>query len=556
MLSRLHIENYVLIDSLDITFPGGLSIITGRTGAGKSILLGALSLVLGGKAGPEMIGAHGSGCVVEADFDVQGDSPLRAFFEENDLDWNGGRITIRRVLSASGRSRSFVGDFPVPQGVLTELSSSLVDIHSQHQTRLLTDRDYQLEVLDGYAGALDQVAEVRTVWKRIAALRRELAAVRERRALEEEQREFNEARLERLVAAALVPGELDSLEAEQKVLAHAGEIKENLYSAHALLSPAEGGGVISLLKEAEKYLARAGKYVPAAAELSERLDSSRLELDDILSGLTDLDERTEVPQDRLAQVEQRLSDLYTLLKLHRVPDLESLIAVRDHLAETLSKMESMEEEQTALERDLAAAEAAYETLSGELSDLRCKAAEPFSKAIQEQLRFLELEKATFRAEVSPSAAGASGKDAVRFLFSSDGTREVEVARAASGGEMSRIMLSLKAMMARFTEMPTMIFDEIDTGVSGSAADRMGSVICSMGRDMQVIAITHLPQVAAKGDAHYLVTRTEDPATGESVTGISLLSEEERLLEVARMLSGSSLTEAAVRNAAELLKARA
>ena len=555
MLSRLHIGNYVLIDSLDIHFPGGLSIITGRTGAGKSILLGALSLVLGGKAGAELIGAHGDGCVVEAEFDVRDDSPLRAFFEENDLEWNGGHITVRRVLHASGRSRCFIDDLPVQQGVLAELSSFLVDIHSQHQTRLLTDAAWQLEALDRYAGSAALAEEVRALWKQAGTLRKSLVAVREQKARMAELQEFNQARLDRLVRAALVPGEVESLEAEQKRISHAEAIKEGLYTAESRLSPPDGGGVIAMLKEAEKSLQHVSGYVPEAEELSGRLASSRVELDDILSTLSRLGSDVEVSPERLQQVEDRLSVLYTLMKLHNVTDVDGLIAVRDRLAGELSESESLDDREISLQADLDAAEKAYADACDRLSRTRQGAAEGFSKAVSDQLRFMELEKASFRVEVSPVQPGPSGTDTVRYLFSADGVREAEVSKAASGGELSRIMLSLKAMMARYAEMPTMIFDEIDTGVSGSAADKMGSVICSMGKDMQVLAITHLPQVAAKGDSHYLVTKKENPATGESVTEISEIAGEDRLLELARMLSGSSLSEAAVRNAAELLKAQ-
>ena len=552
MLVRLHIENYVLIDSLDIAFPGGLSIITGRTGAGKSILLGALSLALGGKAGPEMIGANGAGCVVEAGFSLPADSPLKAFFEENDLEWNGGSFSIRRVLSASGRSRSFIDDLPVTQGVLAELAGSLVDIHSQHQTRLLTDAACQLEMLDGFAGNIPALERSRRVWKRILALRKDLESLRRRREQDEQLRSYNEARYERLAAARLSPGEMEELEAEQKRLANAESIKENLYEAESLLSPPDGG-VIQHLKEAEKALARAGKFLPEALQLEERLASSRLEIDDIFATVADLDEKTDVSGDRLREVEERLSELYSLMNLHRVSDIPALIVIRDALAEALSAAESAGEQEAAMQKELMAAEAEYNALAAELSSSRRAAAGPFSASILETLQYLELERATFRAEVSDAEAGPTGKDAVRFLFSADGAREAEVAKAASGGELSRIMLSLKAMMARYAEMPTMIFDEIDTGVSGSTADRMGSVICSMGKDMQVIAITHLPQVAAKGNAHYLVSRKENPSGG-SVTEISMIEGEQRLLELARMLSGSSLGKAAVENAAELLRA--
>ena len=554
MLSRLHIENYVLIDSLDISFPGGLSIITGRTGAGKSILLGALSLVLGGKGGAEVIGAHGSGCTVEAEFEVGEHAALQAFFDENDLDWDDGRITLRRMLSAAGRSRSFVNDIPVQLGVLSGLSGLLIDIHSQDQTRLLSDAAWQLGVLDHFAGADETAGQVRRLWKQLGTLRRELEALRDRRRRAEQEKELQESRLERLREAGLTPGELEELEAEQQQLANAEEIKENLYGAESVLSPEEGGGVVSLLKEAEKSLTRAAKYVPSAEQLAERLASARVELDDIVAGVSELDEAVRVSPDRLSAVEERLSKLYSLMKLHQAGSIEELIDVRDRLAEEMSGLESLSDEEAALERRIRGTEGEYAASCETLSRARRAAAASFSAVVTDRLRFMELDRAVFRAEVSDVPESASGRDAVHFLFAADGIREAEVAKAASGGERSRIMLALKEVMAHHCAMPTLVFDEIDTGVSGSVADKMGSVICDMGKDMQVIAITHLPQVAAKGNAHFLVTRTENPATGESVTGISLLSEEDRLLEVARMLSGASLSEAAIRNAGELLKA--
>ena len=548
MLSKLHVSNYVLIDSLDILFPEGLVIITGETGAGKSILLGALSLVLGARADAGTVGLHGETCVVEAEFDVEEDEALTALAEENDLDLDGGHLIIRRTVARSGRNRSFVNDLPVQVGVLQALSARLVDIHSQHQTRLLTDRSFQLDILDHYAGngALRQA--VRASHARLLVLRRERAEAAEKLRRMASERDFNQAQLDRLEAAKLRDGELEELEAEQRRLANAEEIKTGLGTVGELFSPSDDTrmSIDVLLKEAARTLGRVGKYVPSVEPLVGRIDSARLELEDIREEVEALDASTELSETRLAQVEERLSLLYGLMKKHGCNDVGALIALRDTLSGALFEGDALEDRLAALDRDIAAEEASYDGLAGRLRDARVSAAPGFAGAIGASLRSLELEKAVFAVDVEPAADGASGRDAVVFRFSSTGREPVDVARCASGGEISRIMLSLKAMMARYTDMPTMIFDEIDTGVSGSAADRMGAMIAGMGADMQVFAITHLPQVAAKGGAHYLVTKED------AVTSIRRIEGEERVREIARMLSGSRITEAAVENARELL----
>lgn len=552
MLRSLQVRNYVLIDSLDISFPAGLVIITGQTGAGKSILLGALSLVLGAKADASMVGENADNCIVEAEF-LSDDPQLRALAEDAGLNWNEGRLTIRRVLGRTGRSRSFVNDEPVTLPVLSSLSGRLLDIHSQHQTLLLNDRSFQLSMLDHFAGDADLLAACRKGWQTLAGLRQRLEEVNEKLRRLALERDFNESLFSQLESARLRDGELQELEAEQKQLAHAEEIKEGLVAVENLLGGEEERGTLdSLLKEAVRQLGRTARFVEPAQELASRVESVRLELDDILSEVTGLESGVDVAPERLEAVEDRMSLLYGLMKKHGVGTVADLIGCRDALSEAIFDSDALEDERKRLERDIEKAEQVHADLCRKLHEARSEAARPFAAAIQEKLRFLELDRAVFEVSLSEVRPGPSGSDGVVFLFSSTGREPVDAARCASGGELSRIMLCLKAMMARYTHMPTMIFDEIDTGVSGSVADRMGSMICDMGRDMQVFAITHLPQVAAKGEAHYLVSKEQTP-DDRTVTVIRPLAGEDRVMEIARMLSGSEVTFEAVANAESLLK---
>ena len=546
MLRSLHVRNYVLIDSLEIDFPEGLVIITGQTGAGKSILLGALGLALGGKADASLVGAHGETCVVEAEFSVDGNAPLRALMAENDLE-EGDTLLIRRTLNRTGRSRSFVNDEPVSLPVLQALSEQLIDIHSQHQTLRLGDPAFRMSLLDHYAGNTACLDACRKAWNDLQGLRKDLSDVTDRLRRMAAEKDYNEALFARLDAAKLRDGELEELETEQKQLAHAEELKEYLNNCEDILAPADDRAPLTAqLKEAEKQAGRAARFIPALEPLVQRLESARLELEDIADELGSANARIDVSPDRLEQVEDRMSLLYDLMKKHGVQTVGELIAERDRLSEALFDSTTLEERRVELEKELAKAEKVYAAAADALHKAREKASEGFATAILASLAFLELDHAVFTVELGTAPEGPSGRDAVRFLFSSTGKAPQDLSKVASGGELSRIMLSLKAMMARYTAMPALIFDEIDTGVSGSAADRMGQMICRMGEDMQVFAITHLPQVAAKGNAHYLVTKEND------VTDIRLLSREERIREIARLLSGSVITDAAVANARALL----
>ena len=546
MLRSLHVRNYVLIDSLEIDFPEGLVIITGQTGAGKSILLGALGLALGGKADASLVGAHGDSCVVEAEFTVGDDAALRALMAENDLE-DGDTLLIRRTLNRTGRSRSFVGDEPVSLPVLQALSEHLIDIHSQHQTLRLGDPAFRMSMLDHYAGNGTRLEACRTAWNTLQGIRKELSEVVDRLQRLSAEKEYNEARFARLDAAKLRDGELEELDAEQKQLAHAEELKEYLNNCEDILAPSDDRTPLTAeLKEAGKQAARAARFIPALEPLVQRLESVRLELEDIVDELESANARIDVSPDRLEQVEDRMSLLYDLMKKYGVQTVSELIAERERLSEALFDSTALEDRRSELEKSLKQAEKDYDAAASALHDARRKASEGFASAILASLSFLELDHALFKVELAPAAEGPSGRDSVRFLFSSTGKAPQDLSKVASGGELSRIMLSLKAMMARYTAMPALIFDEIDAGVSGSAADKMGQLICRMGEDMQVFAITHLPQVAAKGNAHYLVTKEND------VTAIRPLSREGRVRELARLLSGSVITDAAVANAEALL----
>ena len=543
MLHSLSISNYILIGSLETSFPEGLVIISGETGAGKSILLGALSLVLGAKADASMVGPLSDHCVVEAVFGV--DETVKAILAEADIPADDNRLVLRRTVALSGRSRSFANDEPVSVNVLQALSARLVDIHSQHQTLKLQDARFRMEALDLQAGGTELRSRCATAWNRLQKASRALEDIRDKKKRALQEQEYNLSRFNRLEEAKLVPGEVESLEEEEKQLAHAEEIKETLCALESLLGSDEGSPSL-LLREAGKLLGKASRFLPSLETLEERVTSARLELEDIAQEIETVNSRMEASPERLEQVQERLSLLYSLMQKHGASSLEELIAERDRLESLVADASSLEREEERAAAECREALKAHEALCQELHLIRAEAAAPLAAAVQDQLRFLLLDHAVFQVELTPSEPGPNGMDEVNFLFSASGKQPSDVAKAASGGELSRIMLSLKAVMAGYAKLPTLVFDEIDTGVSGSAADKMGQLIGLMGGHMQVFAITHLPQVAAKGSAHYLVSKTED------VTSMRLLRPEERVLEVARMLSGSTISPAAMANARTLL----
>ena len=556
MLTRLSVRNYVLIDSLEIDFPEGLIIITGQTGAGKSILLGALSLLMGSKADASMVSDGADNCVVEAEFEAKDESVLRPLLEENEAEWDEGHLIIRRVVNRSGRSRAFVNDSPVSVSVLQDISSCLIDIHSQHQTLLLSDKHFQLDTLDHFASAGQLREKCSAHWRSLQQKRIELKEIEQKIFRISADKDYNETQYRQLEAASLRVGELAELEEEQKQLANAEEIKMSLSAVEELFSPSTDAlSLDSALKEMDRQLSKLSRYIQTAGNLSDRIDSCRKELDDIYSEVSDINSRIDVSPERLEMVEDRMSLIYSLMQKHGCQDEMELIAVRDRLSDELFDSTALDEKRDALKHEISAIESSLNEIADQLHAMRASASETFAAEMTESIRGLELPYAVFEVELIDVPVGATGRDSVVFRFSATGRNAADVSKCASGGELSRIMLALKAMRARYADMPTMIFDEIDTGVSGSVADKMGSMICAMGSYMQVFAITHLPQVAAKGTAHYVVSKEIDPATSRAVSKIERLSDKQRVLEVARMLSGSTLTDAAIANAESLLSGK-
>lgn len=552
MLRSLHIKNYILIDSLDIEFPEGLVIITGQTGAGKSILLGALSLLFGAKADASQISAGATSCVVEAEFDASGPE-VEAVLESFDVEPDGGTLTVRRVVSSTGRSRSFVNDSPVQLDLLKKISPMLVDIHSQHKTTLLRESEFQRTVLDGFALAGGSLSACRETWGKLRAVREQLAQLRDRLSRLEAEKDYNAAQFEQLSAASLAEGELESLEEEHRSLSHSEQIMEALSGAVSSLEGDEQRESLpAALKEVSRDLERVSSFLPSATELLSRVESSRIELEDISSEISGLLSEMNLSPKRLEDVEDRLSELYGLLKKFACADVAGLIAKRDEFASSVKDTSELQERIVSLEKEQDGLYRRYREHCAELTGLRRTAAKEFASRIEASLAFLEMEGAKFEVSVEPGPEGPDGADKVCFLFSSTGGETRELSKVVSGGEMSRIMLCIKAEMARFSKMPTMVFDEIDTGVSGSVADKMGRMICEMGRSMQVFSITHLPQVAAKGDAHYVVSKGASD-DGRVVSRIRKVEGKERVMEVARLLSGEHVSEAAVANAESLLK---
>lgn len=545
MLSSLHIRNYVLIDSLDISFPEGLVIITGQTGAGKSILLGALSLLTGAKTDASVISQGAENCVVEAEFDVpDNDSAIRETLSENDVEWDEGHLIVRRVVSSSGRTRCFINDSPVQTGVLGGIASHLIDIHSQHKSLLLTDRKFQLSMLDSFAGNGEKLKSCKESWMRLQHCRAELDKLLKQTERMSADREYNEAQFHQLDAAKLQEGELEELEEEQKRLSNAESIKEGLGAACDAMDS------FSSLKDVRRSLEHISRFIPSLDDLCQRIESARIELDDIRSELEDLDSKVDMSPERLQTVEDRMSLLYSLMKKHSCSTVAELIAVRERYGNALFDSDTLSGRIGELSEAVNKESEIHRKLCLDLHESRAAAAPKFAGSILESLHYLELDNAKFVVDVEPSKPDGTGSDNIVFKFSANSTDPVEVEKCASGGEISRIMLCLKAMMAGFSDMPTLIFDEIDTGVSGSVADRMGSMICDMGHKMQVFSITHLPQVAAKGDAHYVVTKKVED--GKTVSGIHCVCGDERILEIARLLSGSTITPEAIANAKSLI----
>ena len=545
MLRRLSVENYALIDSLSLELDPHLNIITGETGAGKSILLGALSLLLGAKNDGSAMKDSARSCRVEGVFDLGG-LGLEAFFEANDLDY-APETTLTRIITPAGKSRAFVNDVPVQLQQLRELGERLVDIHSQHQNLVLSSEEFRTAALDTVAGNRELLAVYAAQYARMQALRRELATLREEAAAGRRDEEWLRYQTEELAAAKLQAGEQVRIEQELAVLENADRIGEAFLTLRNALD-ADETGILTTLRNAENELTRLGAHYPAAGEYAARLHAVVEELKDIDRSVTVDSERLDADPERLAKLAARLDLLLSLQQKHRAADEGELLALRDEYAARLAAIVHGDERIAQTEAALREAEAEVGVSAAKLHEARAEAAPAFEKQILSTLARLGMPDTVFRVALTPlETPGHTGSDGVEFLFSANRDRTPgPVERIASGGELSRVMLALKALLAERMQLPTILFDEIDTGVSGRIADAMGEIIARLSQTMQVVDITHLPQVASKGGAHFVVYKREGH------TGIIRLSDDERIAEIAKMLSGSEVTKAAVAQARILL----
>lgn len=548
MIKKLVIRNYALIDSLDIDFAQGFSVITGETGAGKSIILGALSLILGQRVDTKVVTDTSVKTLVEGTFDVA-QYNLRDFFEENDLEYDDECI-IRREIAPSGKSRAFINDTPVTVAQLKQLGDRLIDIHSQHQNLLLADSGFQLRMVDVLAYNAQELEAYQVEYKRCVALAAELDAARRRLADAHADEDYIRFQYAQLQEARLVVGEQEELELEQERLTHAGDIKEALYEITSLLE----GNEASVLSALNTILSRARSlhnYFPEAQQAADRLDSAYIDLKDLNATFSDWNESLAVDPERLAWVEERLDTIFTLQQKHRVKSVEELIALRDEYAAKLSSIDSSDADIEKLQQQLSEAEREREIKAKKLTATRVECAQKLSTLLVEELRPLGMPHVQISVDLEPCSYYKMGAEQVVIRFSANKNQTLQpVAEVASGGEISRLMLCIKSLVADAMSLPTIIFDEIDTGVSGDIAARMGRIMYRMAQYMQVIAITHLPQVAAIGNYHYRVYK--DNSGDSTHTHLLQLGNEQRVEEIARMLSGTTLTEAALNNARVLL----
>lgn len=547
MLRRLSVENYALIEKLDLQLDKALNIITGETGAGKSILLGALGLLLGNKNESGAIHNQERSCIIEGEFDIEGYN-LEPFFQNNDLDYEPVTV-IRRLISPSGKSRAFVNDIPVQLSVLKQLGMSLIDIHSQHRNMVLSDEGFRLDAVDTLAQDEDILNEYRAVYSLLRNKQRELERLKaEAEALRKDE-EWLRYQVAEFEAAALKEGELEAAEAELAVLENADQIGEALIMVRNILD-AEQIGVLEQLAVAESVISKVSDNYPNGNEIVSRLHSVLQELKDLGITVADDSERIEADPERLQRLTDRVNTIYSMCQKHRVKTLDELIAIGEKFSSQLSVITHSDEQIVQLQEEIEFITQQAQSYARQLHDKREQAAVQISAEVAAMLKRLGMEEARFEVRVTPTdELISSGRDRIYFMFSANAMVEPQmVEKVASGGELSRVMLALKAMIARRKNLPTIIFDEIDTGVSGRIADVMGEIISELATNMQVVAITHLPQVASKGESHYVVYKHQ------SRTNIAVLSAEQRVEEIAKMLSGSQISEAALNQAKLLLNA--
>jgi DNA repair protein RecN (Recombination protein N) len=551
MLKHLYIKNFTLIDELDISLYEGFSVITGETGAGKSIILGAIAMLLGQRADSKTIKQGAEKCVIEANFDLSRYN-MQPFFDENDIEYDAGDCIIRRELTAAGKSRAFINDTPVALSMLKELGDMLMDVHSQHQNLLLNKQDFQLEVVDIIADDAAQLAKYQNTYAEFVKAEKELSEMTLAIERNRENHDFLKFQFEELENTKLQEGEQEELEQRSETMEHSEDIKSALYTTDNALS-AEQVGVIQSLRSSLSALRSIESVYPEVSELIERIDSSYIDLKDISQEISSLLESVDFDPAELDQINSRLDRIYELEKKYHVETVEELISKRDELHQQLAAIENGDESLDALKARRDELESKARKEADALTKLRTKSAKTIEAEMQKRLIPLGMPHVRFSIQLTPIELGQNGADKVSFLFSANTSTPLQpVSQVASGGEIARVMLSLKAMISGAVKLPTIIFDEIDTGVSGKTAEMMAQIMKEMGgHGRQVISITHLPQIAALGSVHYKVEKNET-ASG-TTSKMRQLDADERVREIAQMLSGSDVTEAAIQNAKELLK---
>ncbi len=553
MLQQLYIKNFTLIDELNIELHPGFSVITGETGAGKSIILGAIGLLLGQRADSKTIKQGADRCIIEAHFNLSR-YQLEPFFTDNDIDYDASDCIIRRELTAAGKSRAFINDTPVSLVLLKELGDMLVDVHSQHQNLLLGKQDFQLEVVDTLAKDQDALTAYQQTYAAYHDKQRQLRELQEEMERNRHNIDFLQFQYEELANAQLVEDEQEEMEQQRETMTHSEDIKTALYETQQHLS-AEEQGVLSLLRKSLSAIHTITKVYPASEEWTERMESCQIELKDIAQDVEARLDAIDFDPAELERINQRLDKLYDLQKKYHVDTVAALILQRDELKRQLSQIENSDETLSTLQEELDKLRKTCLRQAEELTKYRQKTAKEIERQMHERLVPLGMPNVRFEVKVNKTDLHKNGQDDIAFLFSANTSSPLQpIAQVASGGEIARVMLSLKAMISGAVKLPTIIFDEIDTGVSGKIAERMAEIMQEMGaNDRQVISITHLPQIAALGTTHYRVSK-EETAKG-TVSQMRLLSDEERIHEIAQMLSGSDITAAAIQNAKELLKTK-
>ena len=551
MLKHLYIKNFALIDILDIDLYPGFSVITGETGAGKSIVLGAIGLLLGQRADLKTLKQGADRCVIEAHFDLSR-YHMKAFFEENDIEYDANDCIIRRELTSAGKSRAFINDTPVQLSMLKELGERLVDVHSQHQNLLLNKQDFQMSVLDIIADDARQLADYKQTYDAFHQAAQELETLKEEIERNRQNVDFLQFQYQELAGAHLMNGEQEELEQKSETMTHSEDIKSALYTADNALQ-AEDTGIVTQLRNAMNALKGISHVFPEAEELAKRMDSTYIELKDIAEEVAPLLEGIDFDPAELDHINERLDRLYELQKKYHAEDTEGLIAMRDSLKQQLDNLDNSDEALKEHEQQVERLKTQCQQKADILTKLRTKAAKKIETEMQQRLVPLGMPNIRFQISITQENLAANGQDKVAYLFSANTSTPLQpVSQVASGGEIARVMLALKAMISGAVKLPTIIFDEIDTGVSGKIAEKMAEIMHEMGsHERQVISITHLPQIAALGAAHYKVEKEDTPQG--TTSRMEILTPEERITEIAQMLSGSKVTDAAIQNAKQLLR---